>query len=50
MLGQQRPPVVLHVVLERAPLTLDGAFVLLLTGRDACIECDFHDCPPGVPK
>jgi hypothetical protein len=24
MLGQQRPPVVLNVVLERAPLTLDG--------------------------
>ena len=50
MLGQQRPPVVRNVVLERAPLTLDGACVLLLTGRDTCIECDFHSCPPGVPE
>jgi hypothetical protein len=44
MLGQQRPPVVLNVLLERASLTLDGAFVLLLTGRDASIVltgCEF---------
>jgi hypothetical protein len=50
MLGQQRPPVVLNMVLERAPLTLDGPFVLLLTGRDARIECNFHYCSPGVPE
>src|SRR5215475_3614442 len=50
MLGQQRPPVVLHMALERAPLTLDGPFVLLLTGRDARIECNFHYCSPGVPE
>src|SRR5262245_20309645 len=35
MLGPQRPSVGLHVVLECALLTLDGAFVVLLTGRDA---------------
>jgi hypothetical protein len=50
LLWQPGPPVVLNVVLERAPVTLDGAFVLLLTGRDSRLECDFHDCSPGVPK
>jgi hypothetical protein len=50
MLWQQGPPVVLHVVRERAPWTLDGPFVLLLTGRDARIEGDCHDGSPGVPE
>ena len=50
MRGQQRPAVVLHMVLERAPLTLDGPFVLLLTGRDTRLECNFHACAPGVPE
>ena len=49
MLGQQGPAVVLHVLLESVPLTLDGPLGLLLMGRDARIECDCHDCPPGVP-
>jgi hypothetical protein len=49
MLGQQRLSVMLHVLFERVPLTLDGPFVLLLMGRDARRECDFHSCPPGVP-
>jgi hypothetical protein len=50
MLGQQGPAVVLHGLLESVPWTLDGPFVLLLLGRDARRECDFHDCPPGVPE
>jgi hypothetical protein len=50
MLGQQRPSVVLNVRFESVPLALDGPFVLLLMGRDARIECDFHYCPPGVPE
>jgi hypothetical protein len=50
MLGQQGPPVVLNVVLERALLTRDGAFELLLTGRDAGIKCYLHLGPPGVPE
>ncbi len=49
MLGQQGPSVVLNGLFESVPLTLDGPFVLLLMGRDARIECDFHACPPGVP-
>jgi hypothetical protein len=32
MLGQEVPPLVLNVVLETAPLTLDGAFLLLMAG------------------
>jgi hypothetical protein len=41
---------VLNVLLEYAPLTLDGAFVLLMTGRDSSIECYWHPGPPGVPE
>jgi hypothetical protein len=50
MLGQQGPSVVLHVLFESVPLSLDGPFLLLLMGRDARRECAFHDCPPGVPE
>jgi hypothetical protein len=32
MLGQQGPSVVLDVLFESVPLTLDGPFVLLLMG------------------
>ena len=50
MLGQQGPSVVLNGLFKSVPLTLDGPCVLLLMGRDARLECDFHDCPPGVPE
>ena len=46
MLGQQGPSVVLNGLFKSVPLTLDGPCVLLLMGRDARLECDFHDCPP----
>jgi len=46
---QPRPTVVLHVLLAQAPLTLDGAFVWLRTGRASSIECSVPRGPPGVP-
>jgi hypothetical protein len=50
MLWQQRPALVLNVLLEQAPLALDGAFVLLMTGQDSGIQCYLHPGPPGVPE
>jgi hypothetical protein len=38
------------VLLEHTPLALDGAFVLLMTGRDSGIKCYLHPGPPGVPE
>jgi hypothetical protein len=49
MRWQQGPALVLHMVLERAPLTLDRAVLLLLTGRDSCIQGYVHPGPPDVP-
>ena len=40
----------LHVVLEPAALTLAGAFVWLMIGRDSSLECSLHPGPPGVPE
>ena len=50
MRWQQRPALVLHVWLEQAPLALEGAFVLLMTGRDSGLECYVQPGPPGVPE
>jgi hypothetical protein len=50
MLWQQQPAWVLNVLLEHAPLALDGAFVWLMIGRDSGIECYLHRRPPGVPE
>ena len=49
MRWQQCPALVLNMLLERAPLTLDRAFLLLLTSRDSSREGDFYDGSPGVP-
>jgi hypothetical protein len=50
MRWQQRPALVLHVLLEHAPLALEGAVVWLMTGRDAGIEGYGQAGPPGVPE
>jgi hypothetical protein len=50
MLGQEVPSLVLNVVLETAPLTLDGALLLLMAGGHSGVECYLHDTSPDTPE
>ena len=47
---QQGPTGVLPRLLEGAPLTLDRAVLLWLTGRDARLKGYWHPCPPDGPE
>src|SRR5262249_45482771 len=48
MLGQQTPPLLLHVLFEQLDLGGNRPLQFLIERRDSGVDCDLHLYPPGV--